>query len=260
MKNHLYLAIAVGLLLAFACPTFVAAQAASKNPPVVQPQNSKPSYELALRKAIEKAIRELEQSDVHIKKQVKLLGNSSVSDIAFQDVFRMLHLQKAELAIEVEGLNARLDLLKREAEKATSGGEESESSKIQREACERRVELAKKRVKTTRRLADKGARNSEALASSEHELKVAELQLRANRARAKQASPGLVEEMFKTTLEIAEKKARQKTVQSMLQNYEDSRSDFSKLEDLRRTRSSLESRREELMREMWNIGGQGADF
>jgi hypothetical protein len=259
MKNHLYFVIAAGLLLVFAYPAGVAAQSAGNSPPVAQPSPRKVSLK-AIEKAINNSMRDLEASDGRIKEQIKILGERSVSDIAFEDVFRMLHLQKAELTIEVEGLNARLELLKSEAEKVTSGETETEYSKIQREAAEKQLALTKKQFETTKKLAEKGALSSNELASSRYEMEVAHLRLSANRAKARQGSPKLVEEILKTSLEIAEKKARQKTVLSMLQNYEDSRSGFSKLESLKRTRNSLESRREELIREMWKIGVQGTDF
>ena len=260
MKNHLYVAIAAGLLLAFACPAFVAAQAAGNSPPAVQSRNISPSPLQVIEKAINDSKREMELADSSIRDQLKILEKKSVSDVAFEDVFRMLHLQKAELMIEVEGLNARLELLKREAEKATSGVKESSSLSFQRQVLERQVDVLKKQINPIRKLHEKGAKSVRDLLEIEQKYVAAELQLSELNARSKKASPGLVEEMFITSLEIAEKKARQKTVQSMLQNYEDSRSGFSKLEDLRRTRSSLESRREELMRELWKIGIQGADF
>ena len=258
MKYHLYVAFAVCLLLIAAIPSRVAAQSAGNGPAALEPPKVTPLK--MLEQAIQKSKRELELADSSIRDQLKALEKRSVSDIAFEDVFRMLHLQKAELMIEVEGLNARLDLLKREAEKAINGNVGSESSKIQRQLYERHVVIAKKQFETFKRLQEKGARSEEDLVEVEEQLIAAQLRQKKFQSQAKQASPGLVEEMFKTSLEIAEKKARQKTVLSMLQNYEDSRSGFSKLEDLRRTRSSLESRREELMREMWKIGAQGADF
>ena len=169
--------------------------------------------------------------EVELQKNHRQTEASNVSDLAFEDVFRMLHLQNAELSIDLGGLTARLDLLKEQVEKKRA--DKMNLTSLEIEAAQIQVELTQQRLQTVGRLAAKGARSDGELLTSKHEAEVAKLQLRRAEEMLKQDPSSIVDAVFETALEIAEKKARLEAVTKMLNGHRNAREAVSRVTELK---------------------------
>ena len=257
MNPRIYPALTIAIFLSLVAPGVMVAQAVSggANSGSSQRQNR-------IVTAIGESQARLQSVDSQIKKQAAVLAEKSVSEVAFEDVFRMLHIQKAELAIELAGLNARVKLLKQKTEASTSGDKASESAdvKAQRRLLERFVANQRKVFDQYKSLHSKGARSASDLRRGEQLLIQAQLRLKEFEVERNEGSSSLVDAVLETSLEIAEKTARQETVEKMLRSYSESRDEFAALKDLKRTRESMAEFIEELNREMRSSRIKSDDF
>lgn len=230
MKNRIYIVLLLGLVIAFASESVAEAQSAgeaSKVEPTAAPQMS--SRIKRLRKTMDELSTRLENFQERRRDMLAEFRGKSVSDISFEEVFRMLSVQKVELAIELDGLRARSKLLK---EKLASPDPEAEgAAKLRWEAAKIQKDLTQQRVETITKLFRKGARSQSDLDTAKHEFALAKLQFEASK---KSAGPSaeVVKAMFEVSLEIAEKTAKQSTVEKMLKRYIDSRDEFNDFKEL----------------------------
>lgn len=230
MKNRIYIVLVLGVAIAFASEGIIEAQSAggqSKVEPPVAPQAT--SRIKMLRKTSGELTKRVENLLGRRKHMLAEFREKSISDISFEEVFRMLNVQKVQLAIELEGLRARLNVLE---EKLRSPDPEAEvAAKLREEAAKIQIELTQQRFATTTKLFKKGARSQSELDTAKHDLALAQLQFEASK-NAAGPSAELVKAMFEVSLEIAEKTAKQSAVEKMLKNYVDSRDDYIELKDL----------------------------
>ena len=215
-------------LICVACIAGIASQANAQSPGDGNLQSKMvPAATLLAKEAaeIQAQINEFEalisQTQSQLSLQFDRVNKSSVSDIAFEEVYRMLHLQNAELNIDLEGLGARLELLK---SNAVSKKENGNANNTQRELLRKYVENQAAQLQTVKRLSVKGARPAQDVKKAESLLMEAQLKLEQFEANSRKASPAMVDAIFETSLEIAEKKARLEAVRKMLANHTDARS------------------------------------
>lgn len=260
MKTRICLVMIMLLCAVFASPTDAFAQAGGGAVEPPSPAAIKKRRVDMMRGMVEKMkefqVNLLERAD----KQKKILQANSVSDLAFEDVFRMLHLQKAELTIELSGLTARLDLLKAEVEKSTDEAKNNETSKTQRELLERYISNQANRLEQLKRLAKKGARTADDVKKAEGLLIECKLRLREFEAKEKKASPSLVDALFKTSLEVADRKAKLESVKGMIVSYTDSKSAFRELQDVDQLQMRQGEQIRELSIELWKLENLDSDF
>lgn len=201
---------------------------------------------------IRDATNRVDETSSAIKKSTDGLRSKGVSDLAFEDVFRLLHVQRVELAIELKGFEARLVLLEK---KLGDVKELDPSEKLELEGLQRQVELIKQRAESTKRLKAKGARSHQDLQSIQHSLAAAELKLKSFRWKAQQPTTNQMDATFETTLAIAERKAKLEAVEEMIAKHTEARPEVAALNDLKDGRSheieqlrSLTSKYKELKR------------
>jgi len=239
--------VAFAILLNFAFSNEVSAQAAA------EPSSKSQASEFVKKEVkrrqmrIEAAQNQLSIVTKEIDKEVDSLRKKSISDIAYEDVFRMLQLQKVELTIELEGLGARMSLLN---EKAASTGEENDVVDSQREILQRYVANQKKVHQTLQKLAAKGAANVVDVAQAETLLAEAELRLKEFDVKSKQTSPKYVEALFETTLAVAERKAKLQAVEKLLSSHVESRKQVSELHELMEERSTMSQHLRDLLTDL----------
>jgi len=263
MKPRIFIVLPFLLCVAFAVPEGLWAQSVGGAEP------AKPSVsELVAQGQLEnmrKKSAELAKFHANFLKlseiEKETLRKNSVAEIAFEDVFRMLNLQNAELTIELKGLLARHELLKTEAEKSTLEASQSdEVSNTQRDLLQRYVASQTTRLEMVKKLYEKGAQSREEVVTAEGLLLASKLRLEEFDAKKTTASPSLVKAMFETSLEIADKQARLSSVRKMLANYTKSKPAFFKLQDINRTLEWSEERMSELRLDMWAWENLGTEF
>lgn len=197
---------------------------------------------------IAESTEQIKEAEVQIQKNINSLREKSVSDIAYEDVFRMLEIQKVELTIELQGLEARMKLLKERV--ANSAGKDSDVANSQRELLRRYVANQEKNMARISKLARKGAASEIETSKAENLLAEAQLRLQEFEAKSKQTSPKYVEALFETSLAIAERKAKYEAVEVLLSKHIDSRKQISKLDELMELRSTERARRMRLSDEL----------
>ncbi|QEG23200.1 hypothetical protein [Mariniblastus fucicola] len=259
MKNRICALLFYGLLIVFAGEGVIKAQSPGEASRVEVPRGSEANSRIEmLRKTSAELATRIENLHDARKNRLAEFREKAISDISFEDVFRMLHVQKVELAIELEGLNARLELLER---KISSSGLENESAlEMQRDLLKRYVANQSERLELTMRLVKKGAASQADQHQAEQLLAEAQLRLGEFEVKSEQASPALAHAMFEVSLEIAEKKAKQSMVEKMLKKYIDSREDFNELRKFDGEIEDAMELRRKLSRELVSPQSVDTDF
>ena len=259
MKREIRIALLAGLLAAAVLHGVGAAQSVPEPSPKMTPEMQAVKRQVqVLESSIDQTASQIETSSKAIKKNIEALKGKSVSDIAFEDVFRMLHLQKVELMIELQGLDARSQLLRKKIESSKS--ETDDTQKMQRVLLKRYVANQESSYETTSKLVAKGARSKEHLLRAKQLLGEAKLRLNEFEMKAREASPEYVEAMFETTLAIAERKAKLQTVESLLKNHIDARPQITEINDLTENRNSEIARLRELIFELSKFKAAQSEF
>ena len=251
IKNMRFLALAI--LLSVATVGMAFAQAAPK--PAVKKASRRMNVMEGEMQRSEQLLRDTTE---RIEEKVDSLRKKSVSDIAFEDVFRMLQLQKVELTIEMEGLGARLKLLKEKA--AAPAKKENDLFNSKREVLRRYVANQKKSMARVQSLKKKGAISNVDAVNAETRLAEAELRLQEFEVTAQQTSSAYVEAVFETSLAIAERKAKLSAVEKLLEQHVESRKEISKLDELKEMRKSERVRLREISSEMLKLITAEAEF
>ena len=249
MNGKIRIALWVGLLIATVGSVNANAQSAPATSPKIAPEMRAAKRQIQLLETtIDETALRIDRASKGIKENMAALQKQSVSDIAYEDVFRMLQLQKVELVIELDGLDARSKLLQKKIE--STKGETSRPEKLQKELLTRYVANQRELLATTKKLVSKGARSKEHLQRAERLVAEAKLRLNEFEIESKEASPPYVEAMFEVTLAIAERKAKLQTVEKLLGSHIDARPQISKLNDLKESRNTENARLSELMFEL----------
>ena len=264
MNRKFRIALWAGLLIV----TVGSVNASAQSAPATSPKMT-PEMRIAKRQAqllettIDETASRIKLASEGIMANMAALQKQSVSDIAYEDVFRMLQLQKVELVIELDGLDARSQLLQKkiESSKDESGRDEtSRHVKLQKELLTRYLANQKESLATTKKLVSKGARSKEHLQRAERMVAEAKLRLNEFEIESKEASPAHVEAMFETTLAIAERKAKLQTVEKLLGSHIDARPQISKLNELTESRNTEPARLGELMFELKKLRAASSGF
>ncbi len=261
-SNHWRAAI-TSLFLIAVTPCLASAQSASGG-------NSKPNN--GMRNAVERQMmavqeqmllseRQLEEDGLKIEKRIEILKKESVSDIAFEDVFRMLYRQKVELTIEMEGLNARLALLKHEVASSTSAVQKADSvTDAQRDLLKRYVANQEEMLERTKSLAAQGLSGRSNVNEAENLLNESKIKLMEFDHKAAQASPAYVQSIFETALALAEKNAKLSAVEKMLLRHIEARDSVAAIDDLKQDRRFERVRIKELQSQLFELRTQQFDF
>jgi len=263
MKPQIYIALTLLLCVAFAMPSDAHAQASGQPKALdasLRELVSQRRMDFLRKRAKELATFQANFHDLSNKKK-EILRNNSVSEIAFEDVFRMLNLQKAELTIELSGIRARYELLKAEAERSTLKTKQDDAvAATQRELLQRYVANQSLRLEKTKELFSEGLKGREEVDTAESLLLASKLRLTEFDVKAKASSPSLVKAIFETSLEMAEKQAKLKSVQEMLANYLKSKDAFFELQQIKKREDWALERMEELNLDLWAWEELGSDF
>lgn len=231
MKNQICIVLLLAAVIALASEGVVKAQSAggaSKvESPVAPLVNSRVEMLRETSNEVKRRIGNLQQAR---KNRLAEFREKSLSDISFEEVFRLLHVQKVELEIELEGLGARSKMLKERLRSPNHAAAESKA-KLSEDAAKLQMKLAQQRLATKLQLHKKGAVSKAEVDAAEHEVAVAKLQLVASAQKLANPSPELLKAIFEVSLEIAEKTAKRSTVEAMLKKYIESRDDFIELNE-----------------------------
>ena len=259
MNRKFRIALWAGLLIATIGSVNANAQSAPATSPKMTPEMRMAKRQVQLLETtIDETALRIDKASEGIKENMAALEKQSVSDIAYEDVFRMLQLQKVELVIELDGLDARSQLLQKKIE--SSKGETSRPEKLQKELLLRYVANQKESLQTTQKLVSKGVRSKEHLQRAERMVAEAKLRLNEFEIESKEASPAYVEAMFEVTLAIAERKAKLQTVEKLLKNHIDARSQISNLQQLNEVRNTENTRLNELMFDLKKLRASQPEF
>ncbi len=238
MKLSLRMNLAAMFLLVFAGSVSAQHESLSEHSTLVEEQVK------SVRERLASGQNRLEKIQAQIDMSIDQLNNGSVSDIAYEEVFRRLHVHKVELTIELKGLTARMELLK---EKAVQSSEAKDDLvKVQRDAMNQMLHSQLQRLKQVETLQKKGIVSQLEVQEAKQLVIEAEIKMKEFETETKQASPAVVEAVFETSLAIAERKAKLEAVQEMLAKHVESRSRIEKLGQLMSERES-ESRRLKMM-------------
>ena len=258
--NQKIVLVVLAIIVSFTFSGVAAAQSAA-TPGTKAVPKAKAQFKTAMAKMaeeIERSSLEIKKAEVQIQENIGLLREKSVSDIAYEDVFRMLEIQKVELTIELQGLEARMKLLKERA--VNSSGENSGVVNTRRELLRRYVANQKKNMDRIQKLAKKGAVSGIEASRAENLLAEAQLRLQEFEAKAKETSPKYFEALFETSLAIAERKAKYEAVESLLSKHNDSRKQISKLDELMELKSAERARQMKLLDELRTLERSASEF
>ena len=195
---------------------------------------AQPSPRQLLRKQMELVEMEKQESMAMLRKlQTNLESNFSkldkvnISDFAFADVMKLLQVQRIELLIDIAGLEARQEKL------STSQQEKLELSILENEVelAKVKLELVSREFEFTKKLASKGTMSSMEVERAKYQLKVTEQELRQKELSWEQARSGL--EYSDTLIELVEKKARLKKIDSILSEQTQTRNTINEMENLK---------------------------
>lgn len=222
------------LIFSFASTAFLNtanAQIAPGSPKAPSAAEMKAQQVEVVRSAIAESKARTAKLTGEIDSAIEKLRLSSVSDIAYEDVVRMLHLQKVELTIDLEGLGARMKLLKEKTEETIADGQTD--TEAQRQLLKRHVANQEQEWQKLKKLADKGSVPQESVRKAELLMKEAKLRLKLFNTKQKTPSPTFVKNILETALSIGEKQAKLAAVEKMLSSHTNSREVVSAIEELR---------------------------
>jgi hypothetical protein len=254
--NRRTLGIVLVIVAGIALPDFAVAQSPAQPDPKASALITKRI--VATQEQVDTAKAQLDRNKREVEEVIEMIREKSVSDIGYEDVFRMLQIQKVELKVELEGLKARMDLLQKKI--ATDSDGDNELVDAKRNNLRRYVVNQEENLAKLNALAEKGAVPKSETVKAEQMLADAKLRLIEFESTSRQAAPKYVESLFETTLAIAERKAKLATVETMLAKYIETREDISKLKEAKGYQEVQRAVVYDLMEELNRLKRAKAEF